>query len=321
MYSRKRQSGFVLLVTVIIIAAITSIILAYSESVRIFHGNISGSINDTHLRNAARGGLEYAVAYLNNNKEISAVTQLDVDIDDVNCEIRIECENGKININNMVNGSDEYDRSYSELLLNLIDIYNEDAGSDKISYGLVPAIIDAIDKNNEAAELSFIQRNNKGAEKSYYKKADMPSILNKPFGNIYDMAFVKNCSGSTLTKQADEQSRNFIDCFTTERISKIDINSAPAEVIAALSEDISLSKARELEVSGKLRGYNTLEEFYSAAGVTNTSMLEGILETEPDNKQYTIIVSVKNGYKTLKLTAISKKDDNNIYNAKKMYCN
>ena len=322
MHTKQQQSGFVLLVTVIMIAAVTTVILAYSQTVRIFHDTIANTINDNKARNAAHSGLEFALAYLNSTKDIAGYTKLTTDFDDVKCDIIIECENGKLNINNLINASGEYSTPYTELLLGLIDLYNNNPKNNKISYGMVPAIIDAIDPDDKVIELPLIARNNKGAEKNYYRDAGLPLCNNSKLQRIYDLTFIKDCQSSLLENLADDTGREFISCLTTADSKKIDINSAPAEILAALSPDISLSKAKEISTAQSTKGYSSLEEFYTAAAIgSDTTALDGILEIDPQKKVYSITVKAIYAYKTIKLTAISKKDDNDRYNGKKMYCN
>lgn len=322
MLNRKKQSGFVLLVTVIIIAAITGIILAYSQSVRIFHNYSSTTIADSNLRNAARSGLQIALAHLNSSKEIAGITKLNFNIDDINCEITIECENGKININNLVNSSGEYNRSYCEILLRLIDLYNDNPENQKINRSLAPAIIDAIDADNSITELPFIAGNNRGAEKDYYRNNDLPLSINKPFENIADLAFVRDTSSRLLANTATDSDRSFINCLAATQHKTIDINSAPAEILAALSDDLTLEKAREIQTALSNNGFSSLEDFFSIAGISSDiTALETILEIKPTNKSYAIYIQAKNNYKTINLTAYAKKDDNKIYNVKEMYCN
>ncbi len=318
----KRQSGFVLLVTVIIIAASAAIILAYSKLVRnTYHQCMQNQVN-FRLRNAADSSLAFAVAYLNSNKELPAITSLKARFDDIDCNILIESENGKININQLVNKSDSYDMAYTELLLRLIDIYNSISKTDKrISYSMVPSIIDAIDRNEDICELEFIANENSGAENNYYSDHDLPGILNRPLQQVTDLYLIRNCPYNILANKPDEQTMTFIDCLTTASTGKIDINSAPCEVIAALSEDLTLELARTLEVAGKQGHYASLNDFYTAAGISETNSLDQILEVKPTENIYKIIIISQSGYKTIKLIAQAEKDDNSIYNGKKMYCN
>ncbi|MBN2841595.1 MAG: general secretion pathway protein GspK [Sedimentisphaerales bacterium] len=318
---KKRQSGFVLLVTVIIIAASTAIILAYSKQVRIAYEVCRQNHLNFRLRNAADSGLAFALAYLNDNKEKPVMTNLNARFDDIECSIIIESENGKININQLVNKSDNHDMAYTELLLRLIDVYNDINTGKKISYSMVPSIIDAIDKNDDVCELEFIAKDNSGGENSYYRDRDLPEILNRPLQQITDVYLVKNCPSEILAHKPDEQTRAFVDCLTTASIKKIDINSAPGELIAALSDELTLDQARTLTVTGKQGQYASLSEFYTAADISETNALSQILEVNPAENIYTITILAKSGYKTIKLIAQAEKDDNSIYNGKKMYCN
>ena len=319
---RNRQSGFILLVTVVIIAAITSIILAYSRSVQLFGSNIEQIKSDVEIANAMQSSLDYIAEYLNKTENIPGETEFIVNFNGYECNISVQCENGKININKLVNNSDQYNTAYTNLLRRLIDYYNLSADDIELGYDIIPAIVDAIDTNNDVATLDISGRNIKGAENKYYKDHDMAEIPDKKLTNIEDLSFVKSCPTEKLYLKPNVYYRPFIDCLTTANIDKININCAPAEIIASLADNLSLEDAVLLDVHKKAQGYGTLEDFFQAAEIySETTELESVLEIDSQNKIYSIVVKAGNEYKTRKLKALAQKDDNDRYNVKKLYSN
>lgn len=235
--------------------------------------------------NNADAGIAIAIAALRENDNILTNENTrsyfsgsqEISIEDGSCKISIAQESGKININALYTPDGKLNQSGVEQFLRLIDNINKQSGRDtSISYGIVPAIIDWVDSDDDVTMLSFVRGQSSGAENSYYQKLNEPyHCKNDSFEVLSELLLVKGmtndifygCSGD---ENAGIKSIPGISQYlTVYGDGKININEASAMVIQSLSENMSLPLAQNIVEQRKNRRYLNIEQLKLVPGMTS----------------------------------------------------
>ncbi len=250
------EKGMALIITLLITAILVAVITEVVYTVHT-HAMITESFKDgERAAMLAEGGVRLATMGINEvmkGKIYTALspdeTQQVVPEGDGVLTIRIEDEEGKFPVNSIVfaNGETNADRyaAYSRLL--------DGAG---FSDGLADTLADWIDINDEPRA--------KGAETyDYYMKLSPPyTAKNAPLDSIDEMMLVKG-----YTPQVYGKLSPFVTVYSD---GMININSAPKEVLMALSGDITG------EMADKVIDYRGKNPFQNTADIRKVSGFETI---------------------------------------------
>lgn len=249
------NNGFVLISVVLIIVMLTAILLQFNYNSRMDVSVIDNFQIQQQAMCYARGGLNVVLDAIVDNPDAASndalykliTKQPEINIGTGHCVIRVADESGKLNINMLKKASGSLDRSRIDQLLAIIDIVNQDmpAGGE-VPYGIVPAIIDWTDLDDDVTLLEFVRNDNLGAESNYYKKL-RPSYqcANAPLDSINDIILLKGIASRQASEQHGliETLENYITTFGQ---GKININTAPVAIIASLSGQISIALAEAI---------------------------------------------------------------------------
>ena len=311
MLKNRRKSGYILLITVIITMVITTVVLACSQTIRLTNRQLSGRIEISKTERAAKSAVNFALGILNKNTDITNIKKITTEFDGCDCEINIICDNGKFNINNLVKTNDNPNQLYIDLMANLVAGYNAGNSREKIQLNMIPAMIDAVDENDDVFTDKIQGRAGTGAEKRYYQNLNMPECKNQKLNSLAEAFYVKDF----IAENGNDQFRPFIDCLTTKNIDKIDINSAPAEVILALSKKLNYKKAESLAVTNTDNQYMSVNDFLTQAEIDSieSSKLKDVLTVQPDKRFYSVIVKSSYDGRTCRIVADIIKNTNDIY--------
>ena len=138
---------------------------------------------------------------------------------------KISDEQGKININNLLNGenTDPTTRTRLERLFSLLEQ----------NPGIVQAIIDWIDPDVQALPPD-------GAEDDYYIGLEQPYLTaNQPMMHISELRLVKG-----MTQETYEAVSPYLTALPGN--TTVNVNTAPAPVLAAIAPSLSISSAETL---------------------------------------------------------------------------
>jgi type II secretory pathway component PulK len=268
---KHRRSGFVLVVVLGTVLALCAILCSFNLSTRMslrqadsfyqteqaWHSAWAGlALAAALVRDANDSGLDPQVAHLFNGD--TALT-----VGDANCAVVITGENGLLNVNRLTGPDGKFDRPHVDQFLRLIDVLNRDQkDAEPIGYGLVPAMIDWIDADDDVTCLPFVQRDNLGAENDYYQGRTPPrSCRNAPVDALEELADIKG-----MTPAAFERLR---PCLTCVGDGKIDLNAAPQAVLQSLSEQMDAVLAETIVQQRKLRPFGNLADLRGIPGMTD----------------------------------------------------
>lgn len=282
---RNREHGFALIAVLLVISLLAAFIIEFNYESRI-KLHLADNFNlSAQALNTADAGIAIAIAAIRENNNILANDNIrtifsgmkEIPIEDGSCTISVAEESGKININALCDSDGKLIQSRVEQLLRLIDNINKQSGRDSsINYGIVPAIIDWVDSDDDVTILPFVRGQNSGAENNYYQKLDEPyHCKNAPFEVLSELLLVKGMTkdifyGRTGDENAGIKSVPGISQYlTVYGDGKININEASAIVIQSLSENMTLPLAQNIVEHGKIRRYLNIEQLKQVPGMTS----------------------------------------------------
>lgn len=229
----KKEKGIALVVTLLITAILVAVITEIVYSVHI-SASITESFRDGQRAGMlAQGGVELAamaIKTITKEKNYTALSEdeakMAIPVDDGVLSLMVEDEGGKFNVNSIVypNGetnSENY-AMYGRLLKTL-----------GLKGGLSDTLADWIDINDEP-------RTRGGESYDYYKRLSPPySSKNAALDSVEEVLLVKD-----YTPAIYKGIKRFITVYSDEPIGmnttfKININTAPKEVIMALAAEIT----------------------------------------------------------------------------------
>ena len=299
---RNDRRGFVLIAVLLVVVLLAVVLLEFNYETR-----MSVHLSDNCYRSqqalyAAEAGLNLAMAAIGQGDGIrsragverflSGAVQIRVG-DDACCTVSVEAENGKINVHALKSPEGQLDRRRIDQLLRLIDLLNgQYAGRAPIGYGIVPAIIDWTDANDDVTHLPFVQAENEGAENAYYEQLPPPRrCKNAPLDSIRELLLVRGVTPEIFDGTPGDDAQPRIEgmgrFLTIYGDGKIDINAAPALVIRSLWEKIDAAAAQAVIDS---RPFASLDELARVAGIAAEALpaLGELVTVKPDDPCYRI---------------------------------
>lgn len=184
----------------------------------------------------------------------------------------LQDESGKFNLNNLVKADgtpDENVQKWFEKLLVRVGLPAE----------LSQAIIDWQDPDDQPTGAM-------GAESSYYQGLQPPYLApNTQFHNIEELKRVRGFEGKNF-----DLIKPYISALPTTQSTKININTAPALVLASIDEKLDQHAIEEQlkAKSAKMEYFNSVNDLWS---------LDAFKNIDPDNKQRVMsLLDVKSNY-------------------------
>jgi general secretion pathway protein K len=265
----KNESGFALILTLVITALMVAVVVEMIHQVYV-DTSISRGFRDRQQASVlAESGVMAVKKALSQNIDPALLSSFLAQplTDEVgSLEIKISDESGKININGLVNGLDEYDELMKNTLLRLTTPLK--LTSDTWS-NVLDSTADWIDKNNEPRR--------GGAETPYYRTLKPAySAHNGSLMTLMELSLIKGITPAMLDGLVDEKGKiKLRDCLTiysNVAISVINVNSAPKPVLMALDPVISESVAEQIinkrpfKGTGEFSNIKELDSVYHNSG-------------------------------------------------------
>jgi general secretion pathway protein K len=264
----SRNGGFVLVIVIGLVLAMIGLVLAFNRRAR-----ASIQVADSLCRSAqalccARAGLAAAASVLGSggtdqgrrSQVQPAADHWSIELAEGICRVDLSDEQGKINLNRLVDPEGHVDRSRVDQLLRLIDLINREGRGEPIGYGIVPALIDWIDADDQKTCFDFMERQNTGAESDYYQGLAQPIICaNAPLAAIEDLLSVKDVT--------DEAYRRLSPYVTIYGDGQINLNAAAPLTIESLSEQMDPALAQAIVDRRQARPFQSLDELSQIPGM------------------------------------------------------
>jgi general secretion pathway protein K len=247
--SPKAQSGVavVLAMGVVALAAIAAASMLASQSTWARHAELSAE----HVQAQAlvQAGVDWARALLSDDRRMSAVDHLGepwamrlppVPVDNGQLAGQIDDQHGRLNLNNLVrNGAAS--PSHVAQFRRLLEILDLPAT-------LADSLADWLDADTEPQSQG-------GAEDAYYLGLPSPYLAaNRPLADVAELAAVRGFDEGVRARL-----RPFVAALPA--VTSINVNTASAEVLAAVVRDLALDDARALTALRERAYFRNISEF------------------------------------------------------------
>lgn len=290
--NKYRTKGFIAVLVLCVTASLAVILLVFNNKYRRDLKKTEDFRDNQQALCCAESGVNIAAAYIKNIRdgndgEIDDLTSEEkvFELENGNCSIKIIGESSKINVNMLIDKNGNPDRDRIDQFLRLIDLLNQKSNANlNISYGLVPAVIDWIDKDDDVVMLSFISGGNSGAESDYYNQLSPSySPANSEFNSPRELLPVKHMNPSVF-----KAIRNYLTVYGN---GKININYAPEFVIESLSEKMSSSLAQLIMNRRKSEAFKSISDIRNVPGMTDDIYqdIKDMLTVNEKDKYYTVV--------------------------------
>lgn len=183
-------------------------------------------------------------------------------------KLTIVDESGKIQVNRLADG-DKYNNDIKDLLTRLLSLPEYNLNERQVN-DLVDAIKDWLDPDSAVT--------GSGAENAYYSSLPEPYVCkNGPLDSLEELLKVR---GMTRELFYGVEGRPGVStCLTTEGSGRININTAPRQVLRALAPGITESAAEEMELFRKKERDRLSDPLWykKVAGMETVNIPSGIL--------------------------------------------
>jgi general secretion pathway protein K len=310
------RRGVVLIVVLLIIAVIAAIVFEFCYDSRVRFHLAENTRDSCQALYCAEAGLAIADAALEQKGNLWADEKLagilsgvvQVPVGRGTCTITVTGERGKISVNGLVARDGKPVRQRVDQMLRLIDVLNSQyQPSHPVSYGLVAAIIDWIDSDDDVTILPYVQGENSGAESDYYRSLATPYLCkNGPVEALSELLLVKGMTCEVFHGPEDAEhtgpAMGLEQFLTVYGEGRVNINEASPTVLQTLCEQIDRPLAESIV---EHRPYRNMEDLEKVPGVTPdiVQAIRGLVTMQPDDEYYTVTVSgvVGNCVRTLRL--------------------
>ncbi len=246
---KRRQQGFALLIAIGVVALATVVAVALVA-------NLGGWIRRSELqtqqlqaRELARAGVEWARSMLFEDRRLSDIDHLGepwalklapVAVESGQLSGSVEDLQGRFNLNNLMRGGvpDAAQLASFRRLLGVLDLPT----------GLADALADWLDADGDA-------RAPAGAEDAYYQALDSPYLAgNRLLVDVDELGLIRGFDAAVRARL-----RPFVSALPTT--TRLNVNTAPAEVLVTLAEGMRLDEARAIEAARVAAYFRNPAEF------------------------------------------------------------
>jgi len=310
--STSRRDGFVLIVVLGTVLLLSTLLFGFSLSARRKLEAADSFYRTEQARSCARAGLHIAIAAIAEANDLytdprfSTLTTKDsaFAVADGSCSITIAEENGLLNVNSLKDKDGRLNRARIDQLLRLIDLLNRRAEpAERIGYGIVPAMIDWIDADDEVTSLPFVEHDNLGAEDAHYQTCDPPyHCRNKPADIIDELRWVKGMTPEILNRLRD--------ALTTMGDDKTNINAAPALVLRCLSEDMAPALVEMIVSRRTRRPFQSIADLKDVPGMTDNiyQSIKDTITVEPKERWFRVVSRGDSGDRSTRIEATVRRN-------------
>lgn len=251
----SRQQGIALLTALLVVALATTLAVALTKSQQLQVRRTGNHLHRDQAMQLALGGEHWAKVVLTEDKKESQIDSLDEDwalvlpptpTDPGEIWGQILDLQGRFNVNNLVGPEQALWRQrYQRLLVHL-----------ELEPGLMQPLVDWIDADIEPLLPE-------GAEDDYYSGLEPPyRTANSPMLSLSELRLVKGYEQEQFNKIAP-----FLTALPAP--TTLNVNTAPAEVLMSLANDLTLSDMQELVAN------RDETPFENVAAFTSDSALRG----------------------------------------------
>jgi general secretion pathway protein K len=274
---RKTERGVALLASMMGIALMTIVIMDFTSATMLGYRSAANQANEMRAEYLARSGVQVGIAILAQDARKDAQSDKPYDgldkfwatpfppipISGGLASVSIVDETRKINVNDLVdteNGGVKADKA--QMLIRLFAVTN-------VPQEILPALIDWLDPDSVTSP--------GGAEADYYMRLMPPyAPRNGPMPTIGDLRMVRGVDDAIFFKLSQ--------LLTVEPEQQVNINTAPPEVLAALTPEMSNDPqlVKEILAARQEKPFVTVELTDLPGFSPFADKLQGLLTTRSD---------------------------------------
>ncbi len=255
----RDNRGMALLITIMVISLLIAITVQFNRTVRQNYFASAAQLDGQNLRMIARSGVTFAAAILEadaiENKYDSLLdswASLETEsfaglFSRGSLSMELTDLSGRLQINSLVQeggegeeGEEEQNANENREILNrLLLSGNFEIEGETEAREIVDSLVDWLDTDDRESDF--------GAEESYYQSLENPyGCRNGPVGAIEELLLVKGMTSDLLFGDADSAGlADFLTVHGTD--GKININTAPVEILQAMHSLMTEEIARNLD--------------------------------------------------------------------------
>jgi len=285
----KNEKGFALVLTLVITALMVAVTTELIHQVYVDTA-LSRSFRDGQqasllAESGVTGGLKYLQVTLSSSQTYSLPgAPLKQDDETGSIEITWTEESGKINLNDLVYQNGAKNTDVEKMLKRLGKQLN-------IRDTVWNALVDWLDADD-------LPTSSGGAETSYYKTLKQPySARNGKLATVTELSLVRGFTSDVVAKL-----QPFVTVYSLQAggRAKININTAPKEVIMALDDQISDSMAERVLEERRLHPFKSVSELSNISGFSTLSVgLQRFTTTRGEVFRIISIARVKDSVRTV----------------------
>lgn len=239
-YHVPREEGIALVLVLLVIGALSVLILDLNYTTRVNLHLAENFLDDTKAFFLARGAIEAAIYWIKEDEKKSpdydaicapgdpacenewSLDNPGMEVEGGFVELKIRDEDGKVKINDLFKNNPG--PNLSSFRLRLEKQLN-------LEPDVFASIQDWIDPNEDVSPY--------GAESDYYQALNPPyEIRNAPLLDLSELLMVKGIDNKIYDGKNDDHPVGLKDIFTVFSGGKINVNTAPPEVLNALADGI-----------------------------------------------------------------------------------
>ena len=243
MIKNSRQQGVAIIMVLLIVAIATSLAAYMAMQQNLWQRQVESQFERAQARQLGAAGIDWARAILaedargnavDHEKEIWTLRLPAIPVEGGEVIGAIEDRQGLFNLNNVAANVAQFQRLLAVLGL---------------SPDLAPALVDWIDDVNEPEA--------GGAEDGYYLALAQPyRTANRPLVELGELTKVKGFDSRSI-----ETLRAFVSVLPAVAKTPVNVNFAPAEVLVAVIEGMTLSDARLLVQQRQGKPFKDIADF------------------------------------------------------------
>ncbi len=306
-----KTPGFITVLVLCIVVIISVVLVAFSRRVQAFILSTESLKHSLQAEANAQAGLNIALAMIKNDPNNirqfynSADSKNLLDLQNGQCQLIIQPENSKINLNKLIDENGRPNEPVINHLARLIRIINDERIINPIDYSVIPNVVDWIDPDEDITKLALHGRTFTGAESDYYLRQPLSyKAKNAPLSTTKELLYIKGFSNSILSELSPY--------ITIRGCGKIDINSAPTKVLKSMSDKIFEDVVEEIIARRNLEPFSSICQLKEVPGITDEvfSTVSDRITVEPEEIFYRITSkgTVGDYKKTLTVTVAAQKN-------------
>lgn len=238
----KDNSGFALMITIMIVSLIVPLALQFNTSSYFYRASAANLEYGIQLNCAAKSGIHYALGVLHQDAlsdDYDSIHEVwaqafkyepDPSKSNIKFQVEISDHSGRININNLVKQDDQgeavFDDDQRDILTRLLQSLDTELEDDEVG-DIVNSIKDWIDADDNVTEHWGL-----GAENAFYQESNRPySCRNGPLMTLEELSLIKGVDAIY------DEIKDFLTVYGDK--ADININTAEKAVLMALSDDLT----------------------------------------------------------------------------------